>query len=79
MQPALVILLAAFSAKRERKGVKWCREAGIGAARKMLGNPLPEGVSEIPSLNLYREAQQAAACILAAHCRICAGCKWGKE
>jgi hypothetical protein len=73
-QPALLILLAAYSVRRDRKGAKWCRRDGIGAVRAMLGAPLPDGVPEVPAIREYREAQRGAIEILEHHCRICGRC-----
>lgn len=78
MHASLFILLAAFTAKRDRKGAEWCRKAGIGAARKIVGEPLPNDVTEIPSIETYRAAQRDAAAVLATHCRVCGKCRLGR-
>lgn len=75
MQAGLMILLAAYTAKRDRKGAEWCRKAGIGAARQILGEPLPDDVSDLPSVDAYRAAQREASTILVTHCRACKRCK----
>lgn len=72
---ALMIVLSVESAKRDRKGAKWCRKDGIGAARRILGEPLPDGVPDSPVIREYRAAQAAAIEILATHCRVCGRCE----
>ena len=79
MQPAIMILLAAFTARRDRDGARWCRKEGIGAARRVLGKPLPDDISGLPSVATYRDAQREASTILKAHCRACGKCKLAGE
>lgn len=76
--PELLILLARMIAYREHKGVDACRKHGLGAARQIVGDPLPANLAAFPGVMAYGEAQRDAALFLAAECQRCRGCKLGR-
>lgn len=68
----LLILLAFLTIAREVRGKTWCREAGVGRMREIVGDPLPAMAEALdPRIAEYANDQRRAASILAKHCRAC--------
>lgn len=81
---ALFIILARLEELRERRGVAWCRDKGVGPIRARIGRLLPPGVVELPAsrnpdLVAYVRAQEVAQRVLRAACVACGGCELAKR
>lgn len=82
MTPELLITLAQLISYRDRHGFEKCRKTGVGAVRKVLSSDpaLPVrnvvGMGASPS---FVSAHVTACEVLEHHCRICRGCKLGRE
>lgn len=77
-------ILAGLTVEREKRGPKWCEEWGVGARRRVLNQILPPNVTPIEALRSTHLAdsvheQREALAILIAHCKLCRGCKLGRE
>lgn len=78
--PELLILLSLLTISRELRGKSWCKNEGVGRMRALIGDPLPEDLSELmtpPPIAIAAD-QRRAAQILREHCAKCAKCSLGR-
>jgi Na+/proline symporter len=78
MQHVALIVSLLIEGSRAKRGVKWCKEYGVGYARRKLGTPVQAMTAGSEAQTAFTEEQRAAE-ELRTICRKCGGCRWSEE